>query len=117
MAQSPFLNQRLLRRFERKAVQLSGVLFEALSCTPLASLTTTHLSLDGMAFVTWDASIRIGQVFTVFFRLEDDRQTVVQENIIVKTIHADGTIGAAFADPNRYNYYLDFYLAPTSDLI
>jgi hypothetical protein len=41
---------------------------------------------------------------------------VIQEDIVVKTIQANGTIGTAFANPNRYNFDLDFYLTPTSDL-
>ena len=108
-------NKRIARRFERKAVQLYGALFEPISLTPLATLTTTELSLNGMAFVTQVTDIQIEQVLTVLFRLEDDRRTVMQEEIIVKTIQADGTIGATFADQYQYNFDLDFYLAPTSD--
>jgi hypothetical protein len=107
--------RREQRRFQRQAVRLSGTLFEANTLIPLATLTVTHVSLDGIAFVTQWLDIQVGQAFTVLLRLDDDRQTVLQEDIVVRTKQPTGIIGAAFDDSNRYNFHLDFYLPPMSE--
>lgn len=109
--------RREQRRFPRKAVRLSGTLFEANTLIPLATLTVTHVSLDGIAFVTHWSDIQVDQAFTVLFRLDDERQSVLQEGVVVRTRQPTGVIGAAFDNPNRYNFHLDFYLPPLSEAV
>lgn len=98
------------RCFPRKDVRFEGELFLQGASERCAESVITSLSVGGVGFLVDDISPQVGNVFTIFFRLDDD-QTVVHEDIIVRNLRGEIT-GAEFTGPGSYNFDLDFYLMP-----
>ena len=99
------------RRFPRTPVQLEGMLCEASTRAPLASLTITDLSLSGFRFRTPYAHLQTETLYSVVFSLNDAARTEAREDIMVRQLTARA-LGAEFYPPDRYNFDLDFYLKP-----
>lgn len=101
------------RSFFRKNVKLSGTLHRISSDEILSNITITSLSVSGIGFETTSLSdIYINSSFEVEFKLDDHSHTVIRERICIKRI-SGLTVGAEFAEHDRYNFDLDFYIAPS----
>ena len=101
------------RSYFRKNVRLTGTLHR-MGCEEIISdITITSLSVSGIGFETKSLSnIYINSRFDVEFKLDDDSYTVIRERICIKRI-SGLTVGAEFADQDRYIFDLDFYIAPS----
>jgi hypothetical protein len=101
------------RHFPRTTVSLEGTLLESSTRTPLANLTITDLSLNGLCFsVSSYPHLQIGTLYTVLFRLNDVIRSEIQEDIVIRQLYNNQTVGAEFHPPDCYNFDLDFYLNP-----
>jgi hypothetical protein len=100
------------RRFERKAVQMSGALLDQQTQVNLATVTILDLSLGGVGFVSPQRAIKMEERFTLIFRLDDDCRTTIREDIVVRSVTDSQHVGAEFLYQEHYNFDLDFYLAP-----
>jgi hypothetical protein len=99
------------RRYLRKQVNIPGKLFRRQSSTPLEDVVVTSLSVVGVGFEVKSAlGIQIEDVYEIVFTLDDDFDSMVREEIVVKRI-VDNYIGAEFADQDKYHHDLDFYLS------
>ena len=100
------------RSYFRKNVKLAGTLHRISSEDILSKITITSLSVSGIGFETTSLSnIYISSKFDVEFKLDDDSHTVIRERICIKRI-SGLSVGAEFTDQDRYNFDLDFYMAP-----
>ena len=99
------------RRFPRKPVQLSGTLLDVTNHTILATITIIDLSLGGVRFATHLSRLQVGEHYRIVFRLDDPLQTEIREDIAIRIVHTDGTLGVEFLHPECYDE-LDFYLTP-----
>lgn len=57
--------------------------------------------------------INYGEVYKIEFVLDDEYRSYVKEEVVIKYIK-NREIGAEFAESEKYNYDLDFYLTPFS---
>jgi hypothetical protein len=99
------------RRFYRKKVQLDAQLFDVDSGKKLDDVTLVTISVGGVGFVSHLNDITVGDKFRVRFSLDNDAQTLVDEEIRVRNILKE-VIGAEFVQQDYYNFDLDFYLMP-----
>ncbi len=99
------------RCFPRKEVRFEGELFLQGAREQLAEIVIISLSVGGIGFLADNLSPQIGDVYTVFFRLDDHSQTIVHEDIVVRNLRG-GITGAEFCEQGSYNFDLDFYLMP-----
>ena len=99
------------RGFPRKKVKFAGELFLQGAQERIARIAIRSLSVGGLSFTAGDADLQVGDVFTAAFRLDDEFNTAVREDIEVSNIRS-GVIGARFTGPGAYNSDLDFYLMP-----
>ncbi|MDH3600358.1 MAG: PilZ domain-containing protein [Candidatus Tectomicrobia bacterium] len=99
------------RRFPRKPVQLSGVLLNATTHTPLTTVSIIDLSLGGVRFVTPLSSFQVGERYRIVFSLDDALRTEIREDIVVRHVTDSQYFGAEFFHPECYDE-LDFYLTP-----
>jgi hypothetical protein len=100
------------RRFERKLVRLSGVLLDQKTHKQLTTVSILNLSLGGVCFVADQRDIQVDQRFTICFLLDDECQTRIQEDIVVRNVTGPQYIGAEFLRTDSHNFDLDFYLSP-----
>jgi hypothetical protein len=100
------------RRFERKAVHLSGALLDQTTHRYLTNVSLSDLSLGGVGFVSHQPNIEVEDLFTLCFQLDDACHTTIQEDIVVRSVRERQYIGAEFLYKDGYNFDLDFYLNP-----
>ena len=100
------------RGFKRKPIELSGTLLDVMTQAPLATVTITDLSLGGVGFAAHQYTIEVEALFTLTFDLDDDCQTLIQEEIVVRSVQDNQHVGVEFLYKENYNFDLDFYLAP-----
>jgi PilZ domain len=99
------------RRYPRIPVHFPGKLVQLHSQEVLGNVQIISLSLGGISFLlTKDVPINIGDVFAIQFVLDDDCQSVIHEEIIIRRTN-DLCIGAEFSHHDTYKYELDFYLS------
>jgi hypothetical protein len=92
-------------------VHFPGKLVQLYSQEVLGNVQIISLSLGGISFLlTKDVPISIGDVFDIQFVLDDDCQSRIHEEIIVRRTN-DLCIGAEFSHHDTYKYELDFYLS------
>jgi hypothetical protein len=93
-------------------VSMPGKIFLRQSGTPTEDIVITSLSVVGVGFeIKTIREIKAEDVYDIAFTLDDDLDTTVREEIVVKRV--DGNyIRAEFADQEKYHYELDFYLTP-----
>lgn len=99
------------RRFYRKKVRLDAQLFDVNSGQKLDDVTLATISVGGVGFVSHLDDITVGDKFRIRFSLDNEAQTLVDEEIMVRNI-IKGIIGAEFVQQDYYNFDLDFYLMP-----
>ena len=99
------------RRYPRIPVHFPGKLVQLHPQEVLGNVQIISLSIGGMSFIlTEDISISIGDVFGVQFVLDDDYQSMIHEEIIIRRTNGH-LIGAEFSHHDTYKYELDFYLS------
>jgi len=77
----------------------------------LGNVLIISLSLGGISFLlTKDIPISVGDVFDIQFALDDDCQSMIREEIIVRRTNG-ACIGAEFSHHDTYKYELDFYIS------
>jgi hypothetical protein len=101
------------RKYYRKKVWLKGKLLKSQSNNPIDEITITDVSMGGVRFLTNLKDINYGEVYKIEFILDDEYRSYVKEEIVIKYIK-NREIGAEFAESEKYNYDLDFYLTPFS---
>ena len=79
---------------------------------PISEWLTRHRAQDRILYIvlTKDVPLNIGDVFAIQFVLDDDCQSVIHEEIIIRRTN-DLCIGAEFSHHDTYKYELDFYLS------
>jgi hypothetical protein len=101
-----------LRKYPRITVSLRGEIFQPGQKKKISDIMIKSLSVGGIGFETSSEMLfRKGDRLEVVFSLDDDTQAVIREEIVVKNVQK-AFIGAEFAHKEKYNYELDFYLAP-----
>jgi hypothetical protein len=101
-----------LRKYPRITVGLQGEIFQPGQKKKISDIVIKSLSVGGIGFeITSEMLLRTGDRLEVVFCLDDDNQSVIREEIVVKSVQ-QAFIGAEFAQKEKYNYELDFYLAP-----
>jgi hypothetical protein len=102
-----------LRRYYRININIPGRISHSQSRKEIDDLTIMSLSLGGVGFtINNDLDIKIDDIYEIKFQLDDEHNSVICEEIIIKRI--DGRfIGAEFYHSNRYNHELDFYIVAT----
>jgi hypothetical protein len=104
------------RKYHRKKVKFQGKLMDAVSRAVLHEITVTSLSVTGIGFeIHVPYTFAVNDSFAVEFTLDDDLDSVVQEDIIVRRINGN-FIGAEFSDQDKYNFELDFYITAHASL-
>lgn len=101
------------RRYHRKKVWLKGKLFKDQSNCPVDDIVVTDISMGGIRFLTNLKGINFGDTYHIEFSLDDEFKSHVKEEIVIKYIK-NSEVGAEFAESEKYNYDLDFYLTPFS---
>jgi hypothetical protein len=92
-------------------VHFPGKLVQLYSQEVLGNVQIISLSLGGISFLlTKDIPVNIGDVFAIQFVLNDDYQSMIHEEIIIRRTK-DLCIGAEFSHHDTYKYELDFYLS------
>ncbi|MEE8302195.1 MAG: hypothetical protein V3S24_07150 [Candidatus Tectomicrobia bacterium] len=100
------------RRFFRRNVEIPGVLYQVGSTEILCNVTITSLSISGVGFTTKSLhNIYINSAFEIEFKLDDDSDATIREAIAIRRINGLH-VGAEFSEQEKYNYELDFYMAP-----
>jgi len=100
------------RCFERKLVKLSGVLLDPKTHEQLTTVSIMNVSLGGVGFVANEHDIEVDKRYTICFRLDDECNTKIEEDIVVRNVRKPYYIGAEFLHSDGYNFDLDFYLSP-----
>jgi len=101
-----------LRKYPRIAVGLQGEIFQPGQKKKIGDIVIKSLSVGGIGFeISNEMLFRKGDRLEVVFYLDDDTQSVIREEIVVKNVQKV-FVGAEFAHKEKYNYELDFYLAP-----
>ena len=99
------------RRYPRIPVHFRGKLVQLHSQEVLGNVQIISLSLGGISFLlTKDVPLNIGDVFDIQFVLDDDCQSMIHEEIIVRRTNGL-CIGAEFSNHDTYKYELDFYIS------
>ena len=105
------------RKYHRKKVKFQGKLMDVVSHAVLHEITVMSLSVTEIGFeIHVPYNFRINDRFTVEFTLDDDLDSVVQEDIVVRRITGN-SIGAEFSDQDKYNFELDFYITAHASLL
>src|SRR2546428_7548501 len=55
-------------------------------------------------------TINIGDVFDIQFVLNDDRQSIIREEVTIRRTNGH-FVGAEFSHQDKYKYELDFYIS------
>jgi hypothetical protein len=99
------------RKYYRKQVELYGSFIATSPIRDENDIIVTDLSLTGLAFETVGKHmLRINDVGTVRFTLNDVQRSIIIRNVILKSVR-DNLVGAAFCD-GRQEKALAFYLRP-----
>ena len=99
------------RRYPRVSVCFPGKLMRLHSQEVLGDVKIISLSIGGLSFIlTKDISINIGGTFDIKFALDDDCQSMIHEEIIIRRANGH-VIGAEFTNHDTYKYELDFYIS------
>jgi PilZ domain len=99
------------RKFPRIPVHFPGKLVQLHTQEILENVRIISLSLGGISFLlTQDIPVNIGDVFDIQFVLDDDCQSTIQEEIIIRRTNGP-CIGAEFSHHDTYKYELDFYIS------
>jgi hypothetical protein len=99
------------RKYPRISVHFPGKLVRLHPQKVLGNVKIISLSLGGISFIlTQDIPINIGDVFDIQFVLDDDGQSLIHEEIIVRRTNGL-CIGAEFSHHETYKYELDFYIS------
>jgi hypothetical protein len=101
------------RKYYRKKVWLKGKLLKSQSDHPIDEITIIDISVGGVRFLTNLKNMNHGEIYKIEFFLDDEYRSHVKEGIVIKYIK-NREIGAEFAESEKYNYDLDFYLTPFS---
>jgi hypothetical protein len=84
------------RRHQRLQVALPGTLYPPNVPEALDTITVTSLSAGGIGFHTTQQRLVLGARYAVVFVLQDEDQSVIMEEIIIRRV--EGTaVGAEFA--------------------
>jgi len=103
-----------LRKYYRINVNLPGKILDSQSEKHIDDVTIVSLSLGGVGFViNNNLTIKNEDVYRIKFQLDDEYNSVVYEEIIIKRVE-DRFVGAAFYHSDRYNHELDFYISAES---
>jgi hypothetical protein len=84
------------RRHPRLQVALPGTLYAPNVPEVLDTITVTSLSAGGIGFRTTQHRATLGARYTVAFALQDEDQSMIIEDIIIRRVKGT-TVGAAFA--------------------
>jgi len=99
------------RRYPRVPVYFPGKLVRRHSQEVLGNVQIISLSIGGISFIlTADIPLNVGDVFDIQFVLDDDCQSMIHEEIIIRRINGHA-IGAEFSHHDTYKYELDFYIS------
>jgi hypothetical protein len=91
------------RKHYRKDVNISGICISEKEKVKRA-MTVKDLSRSGLKFELTDGnSVQIGDKLTVKFRLDDINRTLIEKEVIVRTMRGQNMIGTEFCstDPRR----------------
>jgi uncharacterized Zn-finger protein len=100
------------RKHHRKIVNIPGKIFQRYSNKEIDDVIVISLSVTGLGFETRSLSdIKINDLLEIEFTLDDDFDSIVREEIVVKRVEGN-FIGAEFFDQDKYHYELDFYIMP-----
>ncbi len=99
------------RRDPRIPAHFPGQLVRTYPQEVLGNVRIISLSLGGISFIlTKDIPINIDDIFDIQFVLDDDCQSMIHEEIIVRRTNGS-CIGAEFSHHDTYKYELDFYIS------
>ena len=99
------------RKYPRIPVHFLGKLVRLHSQEVLGNVQVTSLSLGGISFIlTKDIPINVDDVFDIQFVLDDDYQSMIHEEIIIRRTNGH-LVGAEFSHHETYKYELDFYIS------
>lgn len=99
-----------LRKYYRKPVKLSGFLFDSPGAKePLAAITITDISLDGVGFTGNAPTVQPDVVLAIRFFLDDPSETEVEKEIVIESVR-DGYFGAKFVETNVFDTALNKYI-------
>ena len=100
------------RRYHRRNVTIPGKLFQIQSKKEFDDILIKSISVTGIGFeIKSLRNIKVGDTFEIAFTLNDNFNSAVREQIVVKRVQGN-VIGAEFLDKDKYNYALDFYVMP-----
>jgi C4-type Zn-finger protein len=98
------------RKYHRKPVSITGKLIDPQTQEEIAEIVVASLSVVGVGFeLKSAASVAMNGVYEIVFTLDDNLDSTIREQIVVKRVNGD-SIGAEFFDQEKYNYELDFYI-------
>jgi hypothetical protein len=104
------------RQYYRKPVNLGGY-YAKLGNKNFGPMTVENLSISGIGFrLRVHHAIKVGDILTVRFTLDDRLQTEIINNIAVKIVIkqvTDSFIGAEFCDITAFYKELAWYLRPS----
>lgn len=86
------------RRHQRLPVALPGTLYAPHAPEALDTITVTSLAAGGIGFRMTHQTPILGAQYVVVFELQDDDQSVIREDIIIRRVEGT-TVGAEFATP------------------
>ena len=99
------------RRYPRIQVDFLGKLVRLHTQKVLENVKIISLSMGGIGFIiNSDITINIGDVFDIQFVLNDDRQSIIREEVTIRRTNGH-FVGAEFSHQDKYKYELDFYIS------
>jgi PilZ domain-containing protein len=99
------------RHHQRLQVALPGTLYAPHVPEALDTITVTSLSAGGISFRTTQHGVALGARYTVVFVLQDEDQSVIIEEIIIRRV--EGTaVGAEFAALATVHQLPDVLMVP-----
>ncbi len=99
------------RRHQRLHVALPGTLYAPNAPEALDTITVTSLSAGGIGFRMTQHTPILGAQYVVVFVLQDDDQSVIREDIIIRRVEGT-TVGAEFAAPTTPQWPPDRTIVP-----
>ncbi len=108
--QQTFTVQLEFRQFHRKHTELSGI-YEILSDSGGGRAAIKDLSKNGIGFmVSGVHNVRVGQHLSINFSLDDQKQTPLQKQAVVRSVKKN-RIGCEFKKDQAFEKDLGFYLS------
>jgi hypothetical protein len=99
------------RRYPRIQVDFLGKLVRLHTQKALGTVKIISLSMGGIGFIiNNEITINIGDVFDIQFVLNDDRRSIIREEITIRRTNGH-FVGAEFSHQDKYKYELDFYIS------